>query len=704
MADTEPIPAPVAPAALRATNIEAAPSWIGAARVRWRRLPLPARIVLWIVGILFAIWLILFITKGRFLKTPFERIMSASLERPVRVGGDFQLYFAPITIKFLAQDMTIANLPWASRPAFFQAGQIDMRIAPLSLMFGDRYRVRTLDLQKAAIDLEWSKDGNSNTWTFGAPDAKAEPLTLPLIQRALITGTTMRYRDPAMQIATDISVDTVKAQDTRFASDIRFTGAGTMRGKPFSMRGGLLSPNETVTGGRNQLAVAAQAGATELDITGTLPGATVIEGADLKLKASGPNISLLFDYLGIVTPDTRAYHVTSALTKVGGEWRFTHIKGRFGDSDIAGRMTVSLPDNRPLLKANLSTQRLDILDAGPFIGYDPERLEAQGAAGAITTVGGQKRLLPDAPLRIEAIRNFDADVRYTVKSVRADNVPVSNIALALKLDHSLLTLSPLTFDMAGGHISSDIAIDARVKPVDTRYDIRLSPTPMGRLLAGWGVEESGTTGTIKARVQMTGIGNSVHDSLAAANGRIAVILPAGSMWARNIQLSELDVGTFISKMFSGKLKKPVQINCGLIAFTVRNGVAAADPILIDTQKNVMLGRGSFSFRDESIDLRFRADGKKFSLFSGQSPVGIGGHFAAPSYDIISPELVARGGAAVALGAVASPLASVLAFVDIGDAKSAACGPVLAGANAAAQRAKGGKPRNDVGRGTTSKKE
>jgi hypothetical protein len=176
------------------------------------------------------------------------------------------------------------------------------------------------------------------------------------------------------------------------------------------------------------------------------------------------------------------------------------------------------------------------------------------------------------------------------------------------------------------------------------------------------------------------------------------------MWARNVQLSELDIGTFITKMFEKKLKEPVQINCGLIAFTVRNGIAAADPIIIDTKKNVMLGRGGFSFKNESLDLAFRADGKKFSLFSGQSPIGIKGYFAKPGIDVISPELIARGGAAAALGIAASPLASVLAFVDIGDAKGAACGPVLAGATAAAQRTKSGKPRDDVGRGTTSKEE
>ncbi|MGN6375063.1 MAG: AsmA family protein, partial [Sphingomonas sp.] len=339
----------------------------------------------------------------------------------------------------------------------------------------------------------------------------------------------------------------------------------------------------------------------------------------------------------------------------------------------------------------------------PFIGYNPDAA-AKGKAGIVRQQGGHPMILPDAPLRVNALRNFDADVHYTVDVITGKNVPVSDIGLTLNLDNALLKLSPLTFDVAGGHLASDITINARRDPVFTDYDVRLAPTPMGRLLKGFGVSESGTTGTIKARVKMRGVGDTVHQSLANANGRIAIILPAGTMWVRNIQLSELDIGTFIQKMFQHELKKPVEINCGLIAFTVRNGIAAADPILIDTKKNVMLGRGGFSFKDEALDLAFRADGKTFSLFSAQSPVGIGGYFAKPKIDVISPELIGRAGAAIGLGVVASPIASILAFVDPGDAKSAACGPVLAGATAKAQRTTKGKPRDDVGNGTPAKSE
>lgn len=663
----------------------------------WRRVPGPVRWLLYIAAALFLAWLALFLTKGRFLKSSFEAIVSRMLQRDVKVAGDFQLYFDPINIKFRAEGLSIANPEWAKDRPFFRAKTIDTRISLPRLVVGER-RARWLTVEEGAIDLRWSPDHQRNTWTFGDPNKKGEPLDLPTIERALLSGTKLHYRDPRMALSVDISFDSIRSRDRNLTSDIRFSGDGSMRARPFVLTGALLSPNETLGGGRNRLELHAASGPTRIDVAGTLPAATQIEGAQLDLVARGPNLRLLFDFLHVAVPDSRAYRITSHLEPVDDEWRFTRIKGRFGDSDLGGRMTISQPGGRLKISADLATQTLDIVDAGPFIGYDPNRIAAQGAKGAIRQVGGTPRILPDAPLRIDALQAFDADVRYTVRRIRAENVPVSNVALTLALNRSLLKLSPLSFDMAGGFVSSDIEINARGNPVRSRYDIRLSPTPMGTLLARWGVEQSGTSGTLRARVQMSGEGDSVRKSLATSDGRIVIVMPAGTMWARNIQLSELDIGTFVQKMFQNKLKDPVQINCGLIAFTVRNGVATADPILIDTRKNVIAGRGGFSFRDESLNLSVRADAKKFSLFSAQSPVGINGYFAAPGINPVSPELLTRAGVGVGLGLFVNPLAGLLAFVDVGDAKSAACGPVLEGARAAAQRTTKGKPRSDVGDG------
>jgi uncharacterized protein involved in outer membrane biogenesis len=670
-----------------------------------RRRPLRVlmRIVIGLVALIFLAWLILFITRGSFLKGPFERISSRVTQRDVKVAGGFQLYLNPINVQFRAEGLTVSNPDWATRPNFFESRLIDSHIALGSLIFGSKTRIRQLMLDQGHVDLEWDARGKRNSWTFGDPNRKGEPLTLPLIRRAAITGTTLRYRDPPMQLVTEITFDTIRATNTRLANpDVRFDGTGSLRKQPFTLAGTLLSPNETVVGGRNRFALNARAAANMLQVSGTLPGMTELEGSDLTVRVRGANLARLFDFLAVAVPDTRSYRFTSHLTKAGDEWRFSRLNGAFGESDLTGSMTISQPNNRLKIVADLKSRSVDIIDVGPFIGYDPRKLAAEGKDGVITQVAGTPRVLPDAQLRVDALRNFDAHVNYAVRDVRAPNLPVSNIALTLDLDRSLLKLSPLTLDMSRGHVASDIIINARQPPVVTDYDIRLAPTPMGTLLAGWGVADSGTTGVVKAHVQLRGVGNTVHDSLAASNGRVAIILPKGTMWTQNIQLSELDIGTFITKMFADKLKKPVEINCGLIAFTVRDGIAAADPILIDTSKNVITGRGHFSFKDESLDLALRADGKKFSLFSGQSPVGIKGHFASPGLQVITPELISRAGIGAGLALVGTPLAAVIAFIDPGDAKSTACGPVLNGARAIAQRTSKGEPRKDVGTGTGKK--
>ncbi|WP_375244324.1 AsmA family protein [Sphingomonas parapaucimobilis] len=671
-----------------------------AARIGWRHWAL--RIAIGLLTVIAAIWLVLFVTRGRFLRHPFESIVGRLTHRTVSVGGDFQLYFAPWRINFVAEKIAVSNPSWATRPNLFTADRIDSRIAPLSLLFGRR-RFTWLELTNGAVDLEWTPDHRTNTWTFSEKKG-GKPLEFPRIDVAEINGTTVRYRDPRMRVTAELALADFRSQDARIGRAVGVRGKGVIRSTPFVVNAQLLSPDATANRGKNELVARMRAAGNIVDVTGTLPSIADVENVPLRMRARGKDLSTLLEVIGVVIPRTRTYDIHAQLVKDGDVYRFTRMKGTFGDSDLTGTLTVTHGE-RLHLDSTLATQKLDIIDAAPFIGYNPDIVATRGAEAAAAATGvGPQRLLPDAALPVATMQRFDADLKWTIRTVRSRRVPISNVDLTLALDRGKLTLSPLRFAMARGDVSSDLLFDTRQRPSLVRYDIRLSPTPLGRLLAGWGVAEAGTTGTVKGRVQLTGRGDTIHDSLASANGRMAFILPAGSLWTKNAQLAELDIGTFVQKMFEKELKEPVRINCGLIAFTVRGGVAAADPILIDTSKNVVTARGGFSFRNEALDLAVRADAKTFSLFSGQSPVGISGTFAHPGINPISGDLLARAGAGLGLAVVATPLAGVLAFVDVGDAKAAACGPVLSGARASAQRTTKGDQRDDVGRGTTAKAE
>ncbi|MES3096811.1 AsmA family protein [Sphingomonas aerolata] len=673
-----------------------------AAAQKRRKRRILRNILIGIVAVIAAIWLVLYITKGRFLKHPFERIVGSMTHRTVTVGGDFQLYFAPFRIKFYAERFTLSNPDWASRPNLFQADKLDTRIAPLSLIFGKR-RLYWLDLVNGAVDLEWNAAHTANSWTFS--DKKGgEPLEFPRIDVATVTGTSVRYLDPRMRVLANLDVADIRSVDATIGRAVGLKGTGRLRETPFTVTAQLLSPDATANRGQNKLVARMRAAGNVIDVAGTLPSIADVENVPLAVTARGANLSTLLGVIDVAIPNTRTYRLRGQLVKQGEEYHFTRITGVAGKTDLAGKLTITNGE-RIHLDSVLATKSLDIVDAAPFIGYNPDIVESRGAVAAAAATGaGAQRLLPDGNFPVETMQIFDADLKWTIGVVRSKNIPISNVDLTLDLERGRLALSPLTFAMARGNVASDAVFDTRSRPSAVSYDIRLAPTPMGRLLKGYGLAEAGTTGTIKGRIKLDGRGDSIHDSLASSRGRIAFVMPSGALSVRNVQLAELDIGTFAQRMFQGKLDEPVQVNCGLIGFTVRGGVAAADPILIDTKKNVIVGRGGFSFRNEAVDLAFRADSKKFSLFAGQSPVGFGGVFAAPKMSVVSKDLLARVGTGLGLALVATPVAGVLAFVDVGDAKATACGPVLAGATAKAQRTTKGETRDDVGRGTTAKGE
>lgn len=629
-----------------------------------------------LIGLLVLAYAILWITKGRFLKPYFEKYASRYAHRPVRVGGDFQLYLNP-SVHFLAQDASVANPAWAAKRQLFTGKSVELEIHTLPLVFG-HLRLRYLTLDGADADLEWNKS-RQNTWTFSAPTGK--PVAIPPIERAAITNTRLTYADPALDLKLGAVVGDIGAKNTRVDQPVTFHGQGTARGTPFRLAGKLTSPNATLAGGRNDLVARVDVGDSRLDITGTLPGATVLEGSDLKIHARGGNFATPFKLLGVTSLATRRYDIASDMTKAGIDWRFTRIRGSFGASDIAGKLTVSLPNNRLLMVGDLASRKLDILDVGPWIGYDPALIDKLHGKAVVRTVNGTPRVIPDAPLDNDSIDLFDARVRYHATAIRTGNVPLSNLTLGVNLNHSLLKLAPFNLNVAGGQFSGTITLNARPNPAVTEYDLRLATVPLQRLLTSFNISMAGTTALIRGRIQLRGVGDTMRKSLATSNGRIAFVLPSGTIALGSSELVELNAGRYLESFLGKTLRKPAYLRCGLVAFTVRGGHATTDPVLIDADRTAIHATGGFNFADESLGMQIKADSKRFSLFSGQSPIGLGGYFAKPTVNPISGQLLTRGAAAVVLGVVATPFAALAPFIDLGDGKNSACGPVLRGEHA-----------------------
>ncbi len=773
-------------------------------------------VVATLLGLFVLVYVVLFVTKGRFLKHSFERLASSYADRGVRVGGDFQLYLNP-HIKFYAEDLQVDNPAWAHDRQLFTARRIDTEVGIWRLIAGER-RIRYLDLDGGRIGAEIDAQGR-NTWTF-AGDA---PFKIPAVDRATVTGTTVHYLDALRKADVRIAVGDIGASQATdaqhdaaakvaVAGPLTFTGEGTALAAPFTVKGALTTPGETMAGGRvgltldaallktrvavsgtlaglttldgadltmsakgsdlsvpakfagqqapakafsargriqpvdaarpaagsrialhvdgvgtradvagtvrsfksiagadvtfhasgpdlsapmlvfgqkapalpfridgsfrpdggrSRLALHADAAQTRIDASGLLPQGESIDGSDIALVVAGQNLQSVFKLFGLVAPESRPYRLASHVVKSGKVYNFRDLSGRIGGSDIAGTLEVDVRA-KPLLTADLKTKVLQMIDIGPLIGYSPAALDAKGGAAVVKMVAGHPRVIPDAPLAFDELKSVDAHVKYVAGTIVSPTVTFKNLTLGLDLVDRRLTLKPLEFDIIGGRLTAAIDLNARVAPVETAYDIRMSRVPLGQLLTSFDVEKSGTTASVMGRVQLKGYGDTMRQSLASASGRIALIFPAGTLWVRNIELGKLDLQNYISSGLLSKLKKPQEIRCGIVAFTVKDGIAAADPVLFDTKRANFRGLGQFSFKDESLDLSVRGDSKEFSLLSGQSPVGIGGWFAAPAIHPISRQLITRAAVGVGLGVATGGIGALLAFVDIGDAKNVNC--------------------------------
>lgn len=640
---------------------------------RWRRV---GQVLLGILAVLIGLYIFQYVTKGRFWRGTFERYASERAGRPVRVAGDFQAYLGP-DIHFLAEGLTIGNPAWAARDQLFTARSLAFDAPILTAIFGDLTLSRFV-MDGGRIALERDARGR-NTWSFpGGGD-----LEIPVIDRAAITDTRLEFIDALKRARIALTFGDIAGKSDkagqRVDGPLTFSGRGEALGEPFTLDGRLTTPNQAATGGRIGLSLRANIVATRVTVAGTLPSATRIDGAPLKVSITGRNLQDPSRLFGIILPASRPYALAGTLTKTGQDYRLTGMTGRIGDSDISGRLTARVPardGDRPRLDAVLASRSLAIKDVGPLVGYDPTRLDTPGARPTGRVVAGTPRLLPDAPLAIDQIKAFDAHVDYRADRVVAGKVPITNLHLGVTLDRSLLRLDPIATDLVGGRFTGHVEIDARQPQVVTDYDLALSQVRLGRLLTTGGLEDNGTTASVRGRIRMRGTGNSVATSLASADGRIALVFPQGTLWVRNIELAKLDIQNFVTHFLGKRLKKPTEIRCGILAFSVRGGKAVADPIVFDTSRATYRGAGGFDFGDESLGLSVEGKSKEISLFSGQSPIGIGGHFAGPRLNLLSGELVGRSAAAVALGVVASPIAALLAFVDPAGAKDVNCAPVL----------------------------
>src|SRR5690606_24485465 len=205
--------------------------------------------------------------------------------------------------------------------------------------------------------------------------------------------------------------------------------------------------------------------------------------------------------------------------------------------------------------------------------------------------------------------------------------------------------------------------DARIRDVSIQQFIRRPGPPV-------------ITGAVQARVKLRGAGASVREAMADSDGVISAVAPRGQLRQAFAELLGPNVGKGLSMLLS-KDPKQTELRCAVAEFRVTDGVARSNVLVIDTGVVLTHGKGVVDLNTERLDLELDGDTKEPRLLKLWTPITLQGSLRSPKPGIKAEAVVAQGGVAAALGALLSPLAAILPFIDPGLAKDADCAGLIA---------------------------
>ncbi|QHI96889.1 AsmA family protein [Xylophilus rhododendri] len=652
------------------------------------------------IGIAVALVLLVLLFDWNWFRHPLERYISKKTERTFTISDlHVKLGLTP-TIRM--RDVVFGNAKWSKEPHMASIPELEFSVSLRDLP--EKVLIPRVALTKPDLLFERLADDRKN-WILSDPNDKS-PSKLRISTLSVDNGH-LRYTDAGTPFNIDVLASTfdpskqerVKDADAKPVNDrysTRFEFHGGYRDAKFkgtALTGEVLSFQES--GVPFPLKGELDAGTTRLEVEGTIADAANISGIDTRLMIKGQTLANLYPFLLLPLPATPPYQLQGHLILKGDRYSIDDLVGKIGSSDVHGSGAYVDRKPRPLLTADLHSKLLDISDLGPVVGVQtaetggkPDATQAKTAdrptAKTQEKQADPNHILPSGTFDGSRLQKIDADVSLEAAQLKAPtSLPLESLKATLHLQDAVMKLAPLDFGFAGGTISSHWNLDARKPVISTEAQVDFRHIQVAKLVPASAEKIAQGAGTLGARIKIKGTGNSIADAAAKADGEVSAAIANGRISNLIDAASGLNGGKVLALLAGGD--KTIEVNCGGLAFDVKDGKGTAKLFVVDTEQTQILGTGGFDLAQETFNMEIAPKPKRPGILSLRTPVKVFGTFKNPDYSLEKGPLLARAGGAVAL-AVVAPLAAVLPLIETGPGENTNCARVSAEAGTAEKQA------------------
>jgi len=353
----------------------------------------------------------------------------------------------------------------------------------------------------------------------------------------------------------------------------------------------------------------------EVVLKGTIKDLSAVQGMKLEFSARGNDMSNFKKLGGPGIQYTGAFNVSAQFIDAAPKvYRMPSFNATVGDNNQKGWLELDLSAQRPSVKGELSSDKLDLR---PLLAEDKkestqntqsakpvarEKKREKGDIQAPYTGGQHARVFSADPLPLEGLQAIDVDLKFDEKQVLLPALALDDVKLNILLKDGNLEIKPFKFSIGGGKADVRFALRTQEKPLE-----------IGPMLDKLGYQRS-VEGNLDAALNLDGSGNSVAALMAGLNGTIRIAMIDGRAASEYLELLEKYLGSGILNMLNPFQEKReyTPINCFVNNIEIKDGLADVK-LLLDTDQTSIFGLGDVNLKTERLNLGIKPTPKKGAM-------------------------------------------------------------------------------------------
>ncbi len=472
---------------------------------------------------------------------------------------------------------------------------------------------------------------------------------------------------------------------------MRIVGEGTLNGTSLGIAGNLgalvgLLPGAAPAPVPIDLAITF--GTARASLAGRVTDPRRLSGAALDIGLRIEDSAALALLAGRAMPalgpvEARA-HVATGDEGIAGPVRLTGLRLTAPAANFSGELEL-LAMPRPALRGRLEGALLDI-DALRAAFAPPGGTQASPPAPPPAPVreAGPRRLIPATPIPFDALRAFDADLRFALTELRADGVVYRDLAGTLALEDGRARLEPLGVTLPGGRVALVLSANSTADPPTLRITARHDGAglDLAPIFAAYRLPRY-ASGLLELDLDLAGQGGDWRGFAGSANGHVALAMPGGRIERGLIAAIPDQLRALL--LPPGAAENGLVLRCFALRAPTQRGMLRSEMFLFDTAVGRVGGGGTVNLREEALALRLLPD-LRVGPVQLRAPVNIGGTLAAPRFaSADAAGAAAAAGIGALLGTQRTPDRNTQSLADaLGGSAAPAlpdCGSALAAARA-----------------------